>query len=411
MKQEIVEILEEIKTSAGSNVKKEILARHCDNELLKKVLRYGLDPFTPFHVVKIPKTKTRFPGGIEETRWNAFFDVADLCSSRAYTGNFAIQIMQDVFCIVTELEESWMRKILKKHLSIGASTKTINKVFHDLIPTFTVSLAQKFDIKRVHEKEEVAVEPKLDGIRCFAIVENKDVRLYARSGKLITNFNSTIGAELIKMGSGCYDGELVGDDFTAIMRQAYRKENLNTDGTYLALFDYLPLKEWKSSKSKMSCHTRREKLLDKLCDNGINLDIVQPVDRIHVPPIYEEIKSLHDEFVKEGYEGAMIKDLEAPYKFGRGYEVMKFKSFDDVDLKIERILQGTGKHEGKMGSVVVNYNGVKVQIGSGFSDELREKIWEDPEKFIGRIIEVRYQEETRDGSLRFPTFVCFRNDR
>jgi len=126
---------------------------------------------------------------------------------------------------------------------------------------------------------------------------------------------------------------------------------------------------------------------------------------------YADIKQWHDEFVEKGYEGAMIKDLDAPYKFGRGPEVMKLKAFHDADLKIKRLLEGTGKHSGKLGSVVVDYNGVEVQVGSGFSDELRETIWDDPEAFLGRIIEVRYQEVTPDGSLRFPTFVCFRNDR
>ena len=90
---------------------------------------------------------------------------------------------------------------------------------------------------------------------------------------------------------------------------------------------------------------------------------------------------------------------------------MKLKAFHNVDLKIQRLIEGTGKHSGKLGSVVVDYNGGEVQVGSGFSDELRELIWNQPCNFVGRIIEVRYQEETPDGSLRFPTFVCFRNDR
>ena len=112
-----------------------------------------------------------------------------------------------------------------------------------------------------------------------------------------------------------------------------------------------------------------------------------------------------------GYEGAMIKDLEAPYKFGRGYEVMKMKKFHDVDLKIQSLEEGTGKHAGKLGSVVVSFNGVDVRVGSGFSDETRQLVWQDKKRFLGRMIEVRYQEVTPDGSLRFPTFVCFRNDR
>jgi len=90
---------------------------------------------------------------------------------------------------------------------------------------------------------------------------------------------------------------------------------------------------------------------------------------------------------------------------------MKLKAFHDVDLPIDSLLEGTGKHEGKLGSVVVNFNGVDVQVGSGFSDELRTSIWNDQASHIGRMIEVRYQEVTPDGSLRFPTFVCFRNDR
>ena len=305
-----------------------------------------------------------------------------------------------------------MRKILKKNLTIGASTKTVNKVFPGLIPTFEVSLAQKFEEKRISKKKEIGVEPKLDGIRCFAIVDNGEAHLFARSGKLISNFNKTIGTELLRLGDGCYDGELMGEDFVSIMRQAYRKDSVNTDGTYLALFDYLPLEEWKLGETKMSCHNRREQLLDKMCDTtGVNFDILQPVERIHIDATYEEIKKHHDLFVDEGYEGIMIKDLEAPYKFGRGYEIMKLKAFHDVDLPIKSLEVGTGKYKNLLGSIVVELNGVEVRVGSGFSDELRKTLWSDKDSFVGRMVEIRYQEVTRDGSLRFPTFVCFRNDR
>ena len=51
----IVDILSEIKSTAGSNAKKAILETHCNKDLLKRVLKYGLDPFTPFNVVKVPK--------------------------------------------------------------------------------------------------------------------------------------------------------------------------------------------------------------------------------------------------------------------------------------------------------------------------------------------------------------------
>ena len=405
----ISDILFEIKETSGSNDKKDILSKNSSNNLLKKVLRYSLDPFMPFNIVKVPKVKTRlqFPLG-EEEGWNEFFRIADMCAHRELSGNAAVDAMQTCFSTVTLENEQWMRKTLKKHLAVGVSTKSVNKVFPDLIPTFEIALAQKFEEKRIVGKR-VCVEPKLDGIRCFAIVKNGTATLYARSGKQIINFDDTIGKELCSLGDGCYDGEIMGEDFISLMRQAYRKENINTLDTYFAIFDYLTLAEWENRKSVTRCEDRYASLMHILPPRGTKY--LRAVNRFYCKPTYENIKELHDQFVKEGFEGAMVKDLDAPYKFGRGPEVMKLKDFHDVDLKIDKLLEGTGRHSGKLGSVVVSYQGVEVQVGSGFSDELRETIWSSPEEFVGRMIEVRYQEVTPDGSLRFPTFVCFRNDR
>lgn len=417
----VTSILQEVRSARGPKEKIKILIEHKDNKLLKKILLYGLDPFTPYNIVKVPKVKTRFTAQNEDLRWNAFFDVADLCAKRSYTGNYAIEMMQDAFCVATEDEEVWMRKILKKHLSIGASTKTINKVFPDLIPTFDVALAQKFEEKRIPGKR-IAVEPKLDGIRCFAIVEDGQALLYARSGKVITNFDDTIGVDLAELGDGCYDGEIMGKDFIALMRQAYRKENVETEGTYLALFDYLPLKEWKTRQSRMSCEDRYFTLVRRVLGADVNNNeedlpnirdpnYLRVVRRLYAGSNYVEIKELHDQFVSEGYEGAMIKDLDAPYKFGRGPEVMKLKAFHDADCVVLRVEEGTGKFVQTCGNLVVDFNGTEVGVGSGLTDEDRKMIWNAPQDFIGRLAEIRYQEITPDGSLRFPTFVCWRNDR
>ena len=403
----IVDILIALKEAAGTNAKKEILRNEIDNELLKRVLLYANDPLMPFHVVKVPKVKNR---KILGHSWIRFFVVADRCAARQITGNAAVEELVAMFSSVSAEEEKWMRKILKKHLAIGVSYKTINAVFPDLIPVFEVSLAQKFDAKRISHLQEFIIEPKLDGIRCLSIIENGEAKMFTRSGKLLTNFDKTIGAELLRLGDGCYDGELMGEDFTSLMRQAYRKENVNTDATYFAVFDFLPLEEWKTKKTKMSTHDRYEVLLDKMCDMDVDFKVITPVERQHCNDI-GEIDDVHAEYVREGYEGAMIKDPDAPYRFGRSYAVMKLKDFHDVDLKIAGFVEGTGRHVGKLGAVVVNYEGVDVQVGSGFSDDLREQIWSNQNDFIGRLIEIRYQEVTPDGSLRFPTFVCFRNDR
>ena len=403
----VLRFFNDIQAAKGSNAKKAILDQHIDNELIGRVLVYALNPYCAFNIVKVPKTKERFPIDPDES-WHLFFSNAEKCANREVTGNAAIELMKSTFNKCSEPQEKWMRKILKKHLAIGVSTKSVNSVRSGFIPTFDVALAQKFDMKRVKE-DSVYVEPKLDGIRCLAIVENGEAKIFTRAGKLITNFDSTLGRELAQLGDGCYDGEIMSNDFTDLMRQVYRKQNVDVSDVYLGLFDYIPLQEWKSKQGKLSCKERFTILSERLRVH--DLDYLRLVTRAVCKADYNLIKEYHDKFVEVGYEGAMIKDVTAPYCFGRDWSVMKFKAFFDADVPITALLEGTGRHSGKLGSFVVDYKGVEVRVGSGLTDDLREHIWSDKAAHIGRTIEVRYQEETPDGSLRFPTFVCFRNDK
>ena len=404
----VSEILSQIKVAKGTNEKKRLLEVHAHDPLLRGALKFGLDPFTPFNVVKVPKVKEYSILIDELESWRGFFDILTSLSLRTVTGNAAIDLVHNHFRKVGKENEMWMRKILKKHLAIGVSIKSVNKVWPGFIKTFDVALAQKFDMNRIKSKE-VYIEPKLDGIRCLAIVRSGEATLYTRAGKVITNFDDTIGKELSLFEDGCYDGEIMSTDFTELMRQVYRKEDKDISEVYFALFDYIPLDEWDSKQAKMPASQRYKTLaycVASKVSNHLTL-----VERKLINSDYETIKAMHDMYVAQEYEGAMIKDTDAPYCFGRDWSVMKFKDFFDADVKIINMLEGTGKHAGKLGSFVVDYKGTEVRVGSGLTDAIREQLWIDPESHIGRLIEVRYQEETPDGSLRFPTFVCFRNDR
>ena len=409
----VSEILQSIKDTPGSNAKKQILQGHSNNELLKRVLKYANDPYIVFNIVKVPKLdeSLRAPGYEEIDRWNLFLDCAKLCSERYHTGNAAISIMETALSSSTIEEERWMRKILKKHLAIGASTKTVNSIFPGLIPTFDVQLAQKFNLKRIKDQEVIALEPKLDGIRCCAVVSEGVATLYARSGKQIVNFNDTIGYELAQLGDGFYDGEIMGEDFVALMRQAYRKDDVDVSNSYLALFDFMSLEDWVNELPGETCRKRRALLEARFHSKAQQSKHLLLVPRHTILARQDQIDTYHHQFVEEGYEGVMVKDLEALYRRGRGYEVMKVKSFHDADVEVLRVEEGKGKFRDMCGTLIVDYNGVEVGVGSGMDDELRQEIWGNPHDFIGRLIEVRYQEVTPDGSLRFPTFIHFRNDR
>lgn len=86
-----------------------------------------------------------------------------------------------------------------------------------------------------------------------------------------------------------------------------------------------------------------------------------------------------------------------------------------VDCKIIGFEEGTGKYEGMLGALLLDYKGYELRCGSGFTDEDRKEIWNNKEKYLGKIAEIQYFRESRnqDGglSVSFPVFICIRHDK
>ena len=95
--------------------------------------------------------------------------------------------------------------------------------------------------------------------------------------------------------------------------------------------------------------------------------------------------------------------------------LLKVKKMNDIDLEVIGYEEGTGAMAGTLGSLIVEYKGNKVYVGSGFSKEQREEIWKHPNDYIGITISIQYFEETTNDqggiSLRFPVFLDFRYDK
>lgn len=113
-------------------------------------------------------------------------------------------------------------------------------------------------------------------------------------------------------------------------------------------------------------------------------------------------------------EGIML-NLDTPYEFKRTKNLIKVKRFYSLDLKVIGVEEGTGRNKGRLGALIVDYKGNEVKVGSGFSDELREYYWKCKHELIGKIIEVKYKEQTKNKngteSLQFPVFVRLREDK
>jgi len=137
---------------------------------------------------------------------------------------------------------------------------------------------------------------------------------------------------------------------------------------------------------------------------------------LDTPEGQKRFVELNKRAVDGGYEGVMIKDIDAPYECKRTHAWLKAKPFIEVTLEVKEIEEGTGRNEGRLGAFVCagtdDGKNICVNVGSGFSDANRDDFWNHRNNIIGNLVEVRADAITQnqDGtySLRFPRFKTFR---
>jgi len=117
-------------------------------------------------------------------------------------------------------------------------------------------------------------------------------------------------------------------------------------------------------------------------------------------------KEFTDLVKQVGGEGTVLKNLKAKY-----YEDtwLKDKASDTHTLKIINFKEGNEKYTGSLGALIVESDDgtIKGTVGTGFSDELRQNIWDNREDLKGSYIEAECHEVTENGVLRGPRFKEF----
>ena len=397
--------------------KEDMLSQYIDDEGLVKGLLYCLDNMITFGVADVPTSQTDGPGLLPED----FYILADQLKNRELTGHAA----RDAIVVAREAATNeqwndWYRRILIKDLRCGVSLKTVNNVRKNTIPVFTCMLAHSGDNNPKKITGDCIVEYKYDGVRAIIIVQNGNAVIYSRNGKLLTNFPHIEKAFSKKIFDDLvFDGEVMSKDFQSLMKQVHRKEGAQTEDAYFALFDFLPLTEFREGKGTLPLIKRKELL--KGFGNSEYFDdciVVTKYNVLNIKDDGDKFKRINNTAIEEGYEGIMVKPINGLYECKRSYGWLKMKPYIEVTLKVIGIEEGTGKNEGSTGALVCEGTDegkhIKVNVGTGLSDANRDDIWNSVDTVIGQLVEIRAdaitisQDSDELYSLRFPRFKCFR---
>jgi DNA ligase 1 len=391
--------------------------------------RIALDPMITFGLKQIPEKQDADGPGLS---WDNFTLAITGFTTRNVTGNAARDMVSQMMQSATNAQwNSWYRRILIKDLRCGVSEKTINKVVEKtnadyLVPTFACQLAHDSANHEGKLAGTKLVEVKLDGVRVITIVwPDGRVLQFSRNGKELVNFEH-IKQELALNANTfsepmVLDGEVMSSSFQDLMKQVHRKDNVAASDAVLWLFDILPLSAFESGIFNM-IQRDRSAWLHNWYDNNLNksMSYIRCLDQAIVDLDTEEGQKLFRMYNKSAienkYEGIMIKDPDAAYECKRSTAWLKLKPFIEVSLTVVDFEEGTGRNAGRLGAIICEGDddgrGIRVNVGSGFSDANRDHYWVDREAIVGHVAEVRADAVTQnqDGtySLRFPRFLRFR---
>lgn len=426
-------IIRDLEAHSGRLDKEAIIKSAAEQSLDEffKGVQMALDPLITFGVKQVPLKNQDEGQGLA---WPVFVDLVEKLKNRELTGHAARDAIHLAMSVATQSQwNDWYRRILMKDLRCGVSEKTVNKVIKDYpqyhIPIFSCMLAHD---SVNHEKKMKGLkqcEIKLDGVRALAIVHDiygNKIEMFSRNGRQFHNFDHIIEEirSVLKKNPAPYplvlDGEVMSSSFQDLMRQVHRKDDVDAKDAVFYVFDFIPLdsflsRKWNKSQHKRSAMTsawvkQHKSMLDHveyLASETVNLSTKEGQARFI---------ELNRRALEGGYEGLLVKDLEAPYECKRSHSWLKLKPFIEVTLEVIAVEEGTGKNEGKLGALVCagedDGRNIRVNVGSGFTDDQRSSIWAAGNAVIGQLVEVRADAITRnqDGtySLRFPRFKTFR---
>lgn len=444
---EVAKVINIIGNTSSSNDKLYLLKKNENVPGLKTILKFIYDPYTRTGISKAKLAKAlkiadaRGPYVIGNEPFISYTEMINYLKTHT-TGNDCDITMAARFINCTKVmypeAEELAKAIVTQDLKIGVTATSLNKVYGaDFIPKIGCMLGTLYgDVGPEKTKWPCIVTEKLDGIRRILVKENGVCRCYSRSGHEDTGLIEIVEDAKYLPNNTVYDGELLAagtfKDCIAQRQATNSIANSKGDKTGLTfnVFDMVPLDEFRAGISNDKALVRKITLGATLMDESIQhlepdkwpmliqafgihteLKAIRPVPILGLVKCMADVEPIVNEIWARGGEGVMLNSTVGKYEIKRSKELLKVKHTEEHVLEVVDILEGTGKFEGMMGALVVDYNGNKLGVGSGFNDAQRKDIWDNPENYLGRSIEIdTFGESTNalgEKSLNCPIFKRF----
>jgi ATP-dependent DNA ligase len=407
----ILAILNEIAADNSRNYKESVLAKHADNDLLKRACYLAYDPMVQFYQRKIPAYSTDLSQA-ELTLENAMICL-DSLSSRQVTGNEAIRILGDILSHCQPDDAKVIEKIVLKDFDVGIADSTILKTWPGLLSKYPILLTSAFKYKLLEKliakSGKKYAQLKSDGARAnIHIRDDGTVAVFSRQGReiFVRGHFDWLG-QIEALRGYVLDGELLARD--PVTRKPMPRKTGNglvnkaIKGTlpenqleilYLTAWDIISLNDFQQKFSEVSYGNRFSSLnrlvsLAQSMHKNANIELIESRE---IETVEDAIR-VGQEYIDMGCEGAIIKHGEMLWGDDRSKLAIKIKAELECDLIVKGIVPGEGKYAGMIGSLYCETSdGLLGVCVSGLTDDERA---EDPENWIGSVIGVLYNEKIK----------------
>jgi hypothetical protein len=248
--------------------------------------------------------------------------------------------------------------------------------------------------------KEIIVQPKLDGNRCLIKIENGNAVMYTRAGDVMKVQLQHILNDIHYDYNIILDGELFSNKFSfnklngLIKREKASNEDLE-ERKFIKyhLYDVMLNAGYED----------RSKFIEQFANENIII-----VPSIKIIATDDNIQEHLEKFLSSGFEGLMIRQLGIGYENKRSWNLLKNKIFEDQEYKLVGFQEDV--RGGFVGSFVMEIKncGTFNAGASGQGEEERTEMWNNQDKYLGKMATIEYFGLSEYQIPRFPKMKAIR---